>query len=135
MKGVRDLEEGIKGNQLMEAYPHPISKNCLPHIDVFMDNGYTKEEMKMINETKKILKDDSIKVTATCVRVPIFDSHSESINVEFEKPYELSDVFTLFNEMDGIIVQDDPTNNLYLLLIQQRDLMKCSLVVFAAMSL
>lgn len=113
VKGVRDLEEGIKGNQLMEAYPHPISKNCLPHIDVFMDNGYTKEEMKMINETKKILKDDSIRVTATCVRVPIFDSHSESINVEFEKSFELKDVFKLFNEMEGIVVQDDPANNLY----------------------
>jgi aspartate-semialdehyde dehydrogenase len=113
VKGVRDLEEGLKGNQLMEAYPHPISKNCLPHIDVFLENGYTKEEMKMINETHKILKDDAIRVTATCVRVPIFDSHSESINVEFEKPYELEEVYKLFEAMPGLVIQDDPANNVY----------------------
>ena len=71
----------------LQAYPHPIAGNCLPHIDVFTDNGYTKEEMKMINETHKILGDDDIKVTATTVRVPVFDSHSESINIELEKAF------------------------------------------------
>ena len=71
LKGIKDLEEGLKGNDIMTAYPHPIANNCLPHIDVFLDNGYTKEEMKMINETHKILGDDSIKVTATTVRVPV----------------------------------------------------------------
>ena len=88
------------------AYAHPIAGNCLPHIDVFTDNGYTKEEMKMINETHKILGDDDIKVTATTVRVPVFDSHSESINVELKKPFELEDVVELFRNSPGIVVQD-----------------------------
>lgn len=113
VKGVRDLEEGFKGNQLMEAYPHPISKNCLPHIDVFLDNGYTKEEMKMVNETMKILDDYSLKITATAVRVPILDSHSESINLELEKPFEVEDIKTLMSETEGIILQDDVANNIY----------------------
>lgn len=113
VKGVQDLEEGFKGNQLLSAYPHPISKNCLPHIDVFLDNGYTKEEMKMVNETMKILNDYSLKITATAVRVPIFDSHSESINLELEKPFEVEDIKTLMSETDGIILQDDVANNIY----------------------
>lgn len=113
VKGVKDLEEGLKGNDLMSAYPHPIAGNCLPHIDVFTDNGYTKEEMKMINETKKILGDDSLKITATTVRVPVKDSHSESINVEFEKPFEMEDIVYILSNAPGIIIQDDPQNNIY----------------------
>ena len=92
IKGIKDLEEGLKGNDIMVAYPHPIAGNCLPQIDVFLDNGYTKEEMKMIDETHKILGDDNIRVTATTVRVPVFSCHSESINLEFEKPFDIEEV-------------------------------------------
>lgn len=113
VKGINDLKEGLKGNDLCQAYPHPIAGNCLPHIDVFLDNGYTKEEMKMINETHKILGDDTVKVTATTVRVPVFDSHSESINVEFEKPFEIEDIRKTLAEFPGIVVADDPKNNVY----------------------
>lgn len=81
MKGIKDLENGLAGNDTTLAYPHPIAGNCLPHIDVFQDNGYTKEEMKMINETKKILGDDSVKVTATTVRVPVFGAHLSLIHI------------------------------------------------------
>ena len=98
VKGIEDLKEGLKGNDTTKAYPHPIAGNCLPHIDSFLDNGYTKEEMKMILETQKILKDDNIKVTATTVRVPVFDSHSESINIEFDKPFEVKDIKKLLAE-------------------------------------
>lgn len=113
VKGINDLKEGLAGNDLCQAYPHPIAGNCLPHIDVFEENGYTKEEMKMINETHKILHDDSIKVTATTVRVPVFDSHSESINVEFEKDFDLDELRKALDEFPGITVQDDPANNIY----------------------
>ncbi len=113
VKGIKDLEEGLKGNDINQAYPHAIAGNCLPHIDVFLENGYTKEEMKMINETKKIFGDDDIRITATTVRVPVFDSHSESINIELEKPFEIEDIKNLFAEAPGIIVQDDPENNIY----------------------
>lgn len=113
VKGIKDLEEGLKGNDINQAYPHAIAGNCLPHIDVFLENGYTKEEMKMINETKKIFGDDNIKITATTVRVPVFDSHSESINIELEKPFEIEDIKKLFAEAPGIMVQDDPENNIY----------------------
>jgi len=114
LKGIRDLEEGFKGNDLMQAYPHPIAGNCLPHIDVFTDNGYTKEELKMVNETHKILGDDSIGVTATTVRVPVRDAHSESINVEFEKPFgNVEEIRAVFAAASGIVVQDDPANNVY----------------------
>lgn len=114
VKGINDLKNGLAGNdEELQAYAHPIAGNCLPHIDVFTENGYTKEEMKMINETHKILGDDNIKVTATTVRVPVFDSHSESINIELEKPFELEDVVELFRNSPGIIVQDDVANNVY----------------------
>lgn len=108
VKGVADLKEGTT-----TAYPHEIAYNCLPHIDSFLENGYTKEEMKMIDETKKILKDDSIKVTATTVRVPIENSHAVSVNVEFNKPFELEDVVKLLEESEGIVVEDDVENNVY----------------------
>ena len=114
VKGINDLKNGLEGNnEDLQAYAHPIAGNCLPHIDVFLDNGYTKEEMKMINETHKILHDDDIKVTATTVRVPVFDSHSESINIELEKPFELEDVVECFRQFPGLIVQDDVENNVY----------------------
>ncbi len=113
LKGIADLEEGLKGKDICRAYPHPIAGNCLPHIDVFLENGYTKEEMKMVNETKKILGDDSIRVTATTVRVPVFASHSESINLEFEKPFELEEVRRILENAPGIVMQDDPAHNVY----------------------
>lgn len=113
VKGIEDLKNGLAGNDTTLAYAHPIAGNCLPHIDVFTENGYTKEEMKMINETHKILGDDTIKVTATTVRVPVFDSHSESINVEFEKPFELEELVKVLENAPGVVVQDDLANNVY----------------------
>ncbi len=102
--------QGISGPM---AYPYKIDMNALPHIDVFLDNGYTKEEMKMVNETKKIMGDDSIKVTATTVRIPVIGGHSESINVEFEREFELSEVRKILENTPGVIVMDDPKNNIY----------------------
>ena len=116
VRGVKDLEDGIQGKP-NTFYPHPIAFNCLPHIDVFEENGYTKEEMKMVNETKKILDDYDIKVTATTVRVPVRGAHSESINLEFNKPFELEDIFNTLKNTEGIVVVDNPTNNEYPLAI------------------
>jgi aspartate-semialdehyde dehydrogenase len=99
------------------AYPHQIAFNCLPHIDVFLENGYTKEEMKMVNETRKILEDDSIQVSPTTVRVPVFYSHSESVNVETEKPISAEDVKKLLDDSPGIQVVDSPDQNGYPLAI------------------
>ncbi|WP_099188864.1 aspartate-semialdehyde dehydrogenase [Tepidibacter mesophilus] len=112
VKGISDLKEGIKGNE-NKLYPHPIAYNALPHIDVFLDNGYTKEEMKMIDETKKILNDHTIKITATTVRIPVMYSHSESVNIEFEKEFDIKEVFDILNDADGVVVVDDPKNNVY----------------------
>lgn len=108
VKGVADLENGTTDN-----YPHPISYNCLPHIDSFLDNGYTKEEVKMIDETKKILNDYNLKITATTVRVPVKNGHAVSVNLEFEKPFEISEVFELLKNAPGIVVEDDPQNTVY----------------------
>jgi len=114
IKGVRELEEGVKGNDLCVAYPHPIFGNCLPQVDSFLENGYTKEEMKMVNETHKILHDDSIGVTATTVRVPVYTAHSESINVEFKQPFgDIQEIKELLAAFPGLIVQDDPENSVY----------------------
>ena len=113
INGVRELEEGLKGNDLLVAYPNPIAGNCLPHIDVFLDNRYTKEEMKMVNETRKILSDDSLKITATAVRVPVKFCHSETINVELKEAFELDEVFSILKGAPGITVQDDLKNNIY----------------------
>ncbi len=110
--GIRDLENGISGF-LPEKYPHPIAYNCIPHIDVFNEQGYTKEEIKMIEETQKILSDDSIKITATAVRVPVKYSHSVSVNLEFEKPFELEEVYALLEATEGIVIQNDLKNNIY----------------------
>ena len=95
------------------VYPHRIAFNCLPHIDTFLDNGYTKEEMKMVNETRKILEDDSIGITATTVRVPVFYGHSESVNIETANPASAADIRALLEKEPGIKVIDDPANNLY----------------------
>lgn len=97
----------------MKVYPHRIAFNCLPQIDVFLDNGYTKEEMKMVEETQKILEDDSIGITATTIRVPVFFSHSESVNVETRQPISPEEVRTLLENAPGVIVVDDPSKNLY----------------------
>ncbi len=110
--GWKDLENTMKGEAL-KKWPHPIYNNCLPHIDVFLENDYTKEEMKMIWETRKILHHPDMKVTATTVRVPVFNSHSESINVEFEKPFDIADVKKALADFPGIVVEDDPANNVY----------------------
>lgn len=110
--GYNDLENGIKG-EAPKKFPHPIFSNCIPHIDSFLDNGYTKEEMKMIEETKKILKDNSLRITATTVRVPVFNGHSESINVELKKEFDLDELKNLLANAPGVEVIDDPTNNQY----------------------
>ena len=102
--------KGILGEM---AYPHKIDMNVLPHIDVFLDNGYTKEEMKMVNETRKIMEDDSIRVTATTVRVPVVGGHSEAVNVECEKDFDLTDVRRILEKTPGVVVMDDPKQNLY----------------------
>ena len=111
-KGLDDLENNFKGKPSTN-YPHQIAFNALPHIDVFLDNGYTKEEEKMINETRKILNLPDLKVTATCVRVPVKFGHGVSVNVELEKPFELADVVKAFEEKEGVIVQNDGKNNVY----------------------
>ena len=115
----RDL---FSGNEVkVNVYPHQIAFNCLPHIDKFLDNGYTKEEMKMINETRKILGDDSVQVCPTTVRVPVFYSHSEALNIETEGPITGSAVKELLKPQSGISVVDDPLNNEYPLAIEGED--------------
>lgn len=108
MEGERAGDPNVK-----MVYPYPIDKNVLPHIDVFLENGYTKEEMKMVNETKKIMGDDSIAVTATTVRVPVIGGHSESVNLTFERDYDLDEVRRLLAETPGVIVKDDVANKQY----------------------
>lgn len=112
-KAVDQLMNERKGITGEMAYPHKIDLNALPHIDVFLDNGYTKEEMKMVNETKKIMGDDSIGVTATTVRIPVIGGHSEALNVEFEKEFTLADVRQILADTPGVIVMDDPGANVY----------------------
>jgi aspartate-semialdehyde dehydrogenase len=102
-----------KGEKAEMVYPHQIDMNALPHIDVFQENDYTKEEMKMVNETRKIFSDSSIGVSATCVRLPVVGGHSESVNVTFEKDFDINEVKSLLSSTDGVVVQDDPKNNLY----------------------
>jgi len=95
------------------AYKYPIDKNALPHIDVFLDNGYTKEEMKMVNETRKIIGDQTIALTATCVRIPVVGGHSESVNIEFENDFDLEEVLKILSNAPGVVVQDDVENFVY----------------------
>ncbi len=117
MHGYTDLENGLKG-EAPKKFPHQIAGNCLPHIDVFLENGYTKEEMKMVEETRKILHNQDLKITATAVRVPVFNSHSESINVEFNNAFEIADIVSTLENAEGIIVQDDLENNVYPLALE-----------------
>lgn len=100
-----------------KKFPHPIFNNCIPHIDIFTENGYTKEEIKMIEETRKILGKPDLKITATTVRVPVLNSHSESINVEFENDFDLDELKLLLKNSPGIILEDDIENNIYPLAI------------------
>lgn len=113
LKGINDLEKGEEPDYKLQKFAHPIINNCLPHIDVFLENGYTKEEEKMINETRKILGKPDLAVTATTVRVPVLNSHSESINIEFENEFDINDLRESLKKAKGIIVEDDPQNNVY----------------------
>lgn len=110
---VDQLMNERKGVEGPMAYPYKIDLNVLPHIDVFLDNGYTKEEMKMVNETKKIFSDPDILVTATTVRIPVVGGHSESVNVEFHNEFEIDEVRDILSATPGVIVEDDPSNNIY----------------------
>ncbi len=112
-KAVDQLFNERKGVQGEMAYKYPIDLNAIPQIDVFLDNGYTKEEMKMVNETRKIMRDDRIKVTATTVRIPVIGGHSESVNVEFENDFDLAELKQLLNDAPGVVVQDDIANAQY----------------------
>ncbi len=109
IKAVRQMEAERKGETVDAVYPYAIDKNCLPHCDVFLENDYTKEEMKLVNETHKIL-DAAIRVTATAVRVPVVGGHSESINIELQKPFEVAEIKQLLSKAEGVIVQDDIAN-------------------------
>lgn len=110
--GYNDLEQGLLGNPPKKLV-HPIASNCIPHIDSFTESGYTKEEIKMIEETRKILHAPELKITATTVRVPVFHSHSESINIEFENKFDISELTQVLEQSKGIIVQNDNDNNVY----------------------
>ena len=112
-KAVNQMNGERSGEVIDQAYPHPIDKNCIPHCDDFLDSGYTKEEMKMVNETKKILGDDNLRITATAVRVPVDGGHSESVNIELNKSFELQDIIDALNNMPGVTVQNDSKNNVY----------------------
>jgi aspartate-semialdehyde dehydrogenase len=113
VKALRQLEDERQGIEGEKAYNYIIDKNCIPQCDVFTPNGYTKEEMKLVNETRKILSDDSIAITATAVRVPVVGGHSEAVNVEFHKEYDIDRVNMLLGQSPGIVLLDDPKNNRY----------------------
>ena len=115
------MQELAGGKAVVPKFPHPIAFNALPHIDDFHDDGYTKEEHKMMAETCKILGDSSIRVTATCVRVPVIGGHSEAVTVEFEKPFELGEVYRLLRSAPGVIVVDDPKQKQYPMPIEAKD--------------
>ena len=113
VKAVKQLENELAGIKGEMAYPYPIHQNALPHCDVFEDNSYTKEEMKLVRETQKILDDKTIAVTATAVRIPTSGGHSESVNIEFETDFEITDIRALLNDTSGVTVQDNPDINVY----------------------
>ncbi len=113
VKAVTQMNNERAGTKGEMAYKYPIDLNVIPQIDVFTENGYTKEEMKMVNETKKIMSDDSIAVTATTVRIPVMGGHSESVNIEFENEFEVKDIFEMMKKTDGVILQDDIANQIY----------------------
>jgi len=109
VQAVNQYEKEKEGGKAENpAYPYPIFDNCLPHCDSFIENDYTKEEMKLVNETRKILNDDKIRITATAVRVPVHGGHSESVNIEFENPYTIEEVIGILQETPGVVVQNDP---------------------------
>ncbi|MDG1191244.1 MAG: aspartate-semialdehyde dehydrogenase [Flavobacteriaceae bacterium] len=113
VKAVEQLNNEMEGTSGTMAYPHPIHKNALPHCDVFLENDYTKEEMKLVHETHKILGDSSIGITATAIRIPVVGGHSESVNLEFEKPYTLDEILHLLEQTPGVVVLDNPEKNAY----------------------
>ena len=116
VKAVKQYEAEKKGKVLKnedKAYPHPILGNCLPHCDVFLENDYTKEEMKLVHETRKILKDKKLRITATAVRVPVQGGHSEAVNVSFKKPFEVKDIKRILRKTKGVTVQDNVKKNIY----------------------
>tara|TARA_R110000796_G_scaffold183498_2_gene299963 strand:+ start:30073 stop:31062 length:990 start_codon:yes stop_codon:yes gene_type:complete len=121
VKAVQQLENEIAGIQGEMAYPYPIGRNALPHCDVFLENGYTKEEMKLAREPQKIFDDKTFSVTATAVRIPTSGGHSESVNVEFENDFDLAEVRKLLSETSGVIVQDNPDTNTYPMPIYAHD--------------
>lgn len=120
LKGYMDLENGLKGEPPVK-FPHPIAGNCLPQIDVFLENGYTKEEWKMVEETRKILSLPDLPITATTVRVPVFHGHSESINVELNSPFQVGDIRKLWENTPGLVVRDDPAHDVYPMAIEAED--------------
>ena len=113
VKAVEQLNNEVQGKKGAMAYPYPIHKNAIPHCDVFLENSYTKEEMKLVHETHKILGDDTIGITATAIRIPVVGGHSEAINIEFENPFEISDIRKLLHNTPGVVVQDNPETNTY----------------------
>ena len=113
VKAVQQMENERNNVQGEMAYKYPIDKNAIPHIDVFLENGYTKEEMKMVNETRKIIGDNSIQLTATCVRIPVMGGHSESVNIEFENDFDIDEVKKILSASPGVVVQDDIENFVY----------------------
>jgi aspartate-semialdehyde dehydrogenase len=115
MKAVRQYESERDGvdNKDDNAYPHQIFENCLPHCDVFFENGYTKEELKLVNETRKILNDQNVQITATAVRVPVHGGHSESVNVELKSDFDIQEIKELLHRSKGVVVMDDVMNNVY----------------------
>ena len=113
VKAVEQLNNEVQGKKGTMAYPYPIHKNAIPHCDVFLENDYTKEEMKLVHETHKILGDDTIGITATAIRIPVVGGHSEAINIEFENPFEISDIRKLLHNTPGVVVQDNPETNTY----------------------
>lgn len=114
VQAVQQYNEELAGEKATNpAYPHPIFQNCLPHCDVFFENGYTREELKLVHETRKILGNQALRITATAVRVPVQGGHSEAVNVEFHNDFELAEVHQLLNDMDGLVVVDNPAKNEY----------------------
>ena len=113
IKAVNQLENEYKNTKGEMAYHYPIHKNAIPHCDDFLENGYTKEEMKLVNETHKILSDNNINISATAVRIPVVGGHSESINVELKKPSALKDIYKILNDCPGVVVEDNPSKNKY----------------------
>ena len=113
VKAVEQLNNEAQGKKGVMAYPYPIHKNAIPHCDVFLENDYTKEEMKLVHETHKILGDDTMGITATAIRIPVVGGHSEAVNIEFENPFEISDIRKLLHNTPGIVVQDNPETNTY----------------------